>query len=110
MTTGGQHRTPTGPEAVTRWRVHVRERVFVYMFVLVLAILLLETMDSLRTGEWHALPALSLAVFLQGVAAFARPLSPRTRAGVFAAASCTGLATGPPVLGYSCRARSCSPP
>lgn len=100
-TTGGQQRTPTGPEAVRRWRLHVLERVFIYMFVLVLAILLIESMDSLRTGEWHGLPGLTVAVVLQGVAAFARPLSPRTRAGIFGVASWIGLATTLPVLGYA---------
>lgn len=99
--TGGQQPTPAGPETVTRWRLHVLERVFTYMFGLVLTILVLESFDSLRTGEWHGLPGLSVAVLLQGIAAFVRSLSPRARAGVFAAASLVGVGTTLPVLGYA---------
>jgi len=89
-----------GPEAVVAWRVEVLEKVFTYMFGLMTAILLVESALSFQSRQWHALPALSLAVVLQGVAASARGLRVRVRAAVFAAAALVGLAMSLPVLGF----------
>lgn len=85
--------TPTGRESIERWRSEILERVFGYMFWLLAAILLLESLGSLGTGDWHALPALAIGTLLQGAAAFARRVSLRARAGIFVAAPVFGLAT-----------------
>jgi signal transduction histidine kinase/CheY-like chemotaxis protein len=91
----------TGPDVVVAWRLEVLQKVFTYMFALMGAILLVETALSLRSGAWHALPALSLAVLFQGIAAFARGLSVRARAATFTAAAFTGVGMSLPVLGFS---------
>jgi len=85
---------------VVAWRVEVLPKVFTYMFGLLAAIWLVEAALSLRSGQWHALPALGLAVVLQGIAAFARRLTARARAAVFTAAALLGLGMGLPVLGF----------
>ena len=40
---------PAGPEAVVEWRLHVLQKVFTYMFVLLAAVSLVETILSLHT-------------------------------------------------------------
>src|SRR5690349_7901215 len=92
---------PTRLETVAAWRVQLLDRVFVYMFYLVAGILALETLASLRSGQWHALPSLAIGVVLQGIAAFARRWSPRVRAGIFTAASWLGMGTAMPTLGFA---------
>jgi signal transduction histidine kinase len=93
--------TPTRLETVAAWRVQLLERVFRYMFFLTASILLVESAVSLRSGQWHALRSLAAGTILQGVAAFARRLSPLQRAGVFTAACWLGVGTTMPTLGFA---------
>jgi signal transduction histidine kinase/CheY-like chemotaxis protein len=93
--------SPTGAEAVAEWRREVLHKVFRYMFFLLATILLVEAGLSLRSGQWHALPALALAVLFQGIAAFARRASVRTRALAFVGAALLGVGTTLPVLGFA---------
>ncbi|HTS15157.1 MAG TPA: ATP-binding protein, partial [Candidatus Sulfotelmatobacter sp.] len=86
---------------MTAWRLEVLQKVFTYMFGLMATIFLVEAALSLRSGQWHALPALGLAVVLQGLAAFARALGVRARASIFTAAAGLGLGLGLPVLGFA---------
>lgn len=92
---------PTGAEAVAEWRRQVLEKVFVYMFWLLSAILLVEAALSLKSGDWHGLPGLAVGVLLQGVAAFARGLGLRARAIVFTIAAWLGVGLTLPVLGFA---------
>jgi signal transduction histidine kinase/ActR/RegA family two-component response regulator len=92
---------PTGPETVAAWRVEVLERVFRYMFYLLAVLLAVEALLSIESGQWHALPALSVAVLLQGLAAFASGFAVRARAFIFTAAACVGLGFGLPALGFA---------
>src|SRR6478736_4400265 len=96
-----QEAAPTAAEAVAEWRGEVLQRVFAYMFFLLSAIFVAELALSLRSGRWHALPALGVAIVLQAVAAFAKLFSLRARAGVFTAAACIGLGFGLPTLGFA---------
>jgi signal transduction histidine kinase len=82
------------------WRLEVLQKVFTYMFAFLAALLLVETSISFRTGQWHALPALTIAVVLQAIAAFARTWSIRARGAVFTAAACAGMGFGLPTLGF----------
>jgi signal transduction histidine kinase len=95
-----QSGAPTRLETVAAWRVQLLDRFFTYMFFLLAVLLALETLASLRSGEWHALGSLGSAVALQGVAAFAKRLGPRLRAGVFTAAAWLGMGTAMPTLGF----------
>jgi signal transduction histidine kinase len=100
MTTD-QSGAPTRLETVAAWRVQLLNRVFTYMFALLAAILALETVASLQTGQWHALPSLAAGVGLHGIAAFARSLSPRVRSGFFTAAAWLAMGTAMPTLGFA---------
>jgi len=91
---------PTGPEALVAWRLDVLQKVFTYMFAFLAALLLIEAAISLHTGQWHALPALAIAVLLQGIAAFARAWGIHARGAVFTVAACVGLGFGLPTLGF----------
>jgi signal transduction histidine kinase len=86
---------------VATWRVEVLERVFRYMFFLLATVLLAETLLSLASGQWHAIPSLSLAVLLQGLAAFATTFRVRTRATIFTIAACVGMGFSLPHLGFA---------
>jgi signal transduction histidine kinase len=92
---------PTGADVVAGWRLEVLQRAFTSMFALLAAILLVESGLSLRSGQWHALPALALAVAFQAIAAFARSASVGARAVAFVAAACVGLGMSLPVLGFA---------
>jgi len=92
---------PTGANAVAEWRLQVLQAVFVFMAVLLAGILVVETGLSLRSGQWHALPALALAVFCQGVAALARRASVRFRSLAFLIAAWVGVGTSLPILGFA---------
>jgi signal transduction histidine kinase len=96
-----QSGAPTRLETVSAWRVELLDRVFTYVFCLLAAILALETIISLRSGQWHALSSLAGAVGLHGLAAFARRLGPRLRSGLFTAAAWLGMGTAMPTLGFA---------
>jgi signal transduction histidine kinase/CheY-like chemotaxis protein len=90
-----------GPEAIAAWRLEVLQKVFIYMFALMVSILLFETVLGLRYGHWDAIPALAIVVLSNGVAAFARGLSVRARATIFTLGPATGLVMALPVLGFA---------
>lgn len=97
------HRAPAVsliPEALSQWRHRVLQRMFLYVFVFLAGLLCLELANSVRTGHWHALPALSVAVVLQGVAALAQRSPVLVRAVAFTLASCVGIGIGIPVVGF----------
>jgi signal transduction histidine kinase len=96
-----QSGAPTRLETVAAWRVQLLDRVFTYMFALLAVLLALESLASLRSGQWHGLGSLAGAVVLQGLAAFARGLGPRLRAGIFTAAAWLGMGTAMPTLGFA---------
>ena len=102
LTTSDEQRSaPTGPETLAQWRSEVLQRVFSYMFFLLLAVLLFETLLSLQSGQWHAVPQLSVSVLLQALAAFGRRWRDGVRAGIFAAAAWFGMGTSLPILGFA---------
>lgn len=98
--THGHAQLPTGPEAMAEWRREVLQKVFTYMFGFLALLLVVETALSLRSQQWHAVPALAVAVGFQAVAAFATTWSIRARSTVFATAACVGLGFGLPTLGF----------
>jgi signal transduction histidine kinase len=99
--TSDQSGAPTRLETVAAWRVQLLDRVFTYMFALLAGLLALESLASLRSGQWHALPSLAFGVALQGVAAFARSWSPRLRSVIFTAAAWLAMGTTMPKLGFA---------